>query len=81
MAVSPWPVYDEKKLVSQKQEIVIQVNGKLRDRIVIPTSIGEGEVKSIALQTLADRGVKIEPKRVIYIPNKLVNFVVPGEKN
>jgi leucyl-tRNA synthetase len=57
--------------------IVIQVNGKLRDRITLPASYKEDKVKESALKSERTRklieGKKIE--RVIYVPKKLVNIV------
>ena len=58
--------------------LVVQVNGKLRDRITVPASITEAEAKKLAL---ASKRVKahLEGKKVIktiYVPGKLVNLVV-----
>jgi leucyl-tRNA synthetase len=57
--------------------MVIQVNGKLRDRMTIPVSYGEEEVKTWALKS--DKIQKMvegkEIKRVILVPKKLVNIV------
>ena len=57
--------------------IVVQVNGKLRDRIVVPVAYGEEEVKAAALkaekiQSLIE-GKQV--KKVILVPQKLVNIV------
>lgn len=71
----PWPRVDASKLTASHVEIVVQVNGKLRDKLSVSASLGEEEVKSQALASLEKRGVKLAPKRVIYVPNKLVNFV------
>jgi leucyl-tRNA synthetase len=57
--------------------IVIQVNGKLRDRMTLPTSYGEEEVKAWALKS--ERIQKLvegkQIRRVILVPKKLVNIV------
>jgi len=71
-----WPTYDKGKLMAPSVDIVIQVNGKLKNKIKIDLQIKEDEVKAQALQSLVRKGLKIDPKRVIYIPHKLVNFVV-----
>ena len=57
--------------------IVIQVNGRLRDRITIPASFGEEEVKDWALKSEKIRRLVEgkEIKRVILVPKKLVNIV------
>jgi leucyl-tRNA synthetase len=72
-----WPDYDEKAVQEEEILIVIQVNGKLRDRMTIPASYGEEEVKAWALRS--ERIQKMlegrEIKRVILVPKKLVNVV------
>ena len=72
-----WPDYDPKAVMEEEVLIVVQVNGKLRDRITVPASCGEEEVKSAALNTDKIRnlveGKKI--KNVILVPKKLVNIV------
>jgi len=73
-----WPKYDEAALVSDTLNIVVQVNGKLRGNIHVPTNSDEEFIKKTAL---LDEKVKIhlEDKQVvktIYVPGKLVNVVV-----
>jgi len=73
----PWPEYDREAVVEDEILIVIQVNGKLRDRMMVPASFGEKEIKEWALnseriQKLLE-GKKIV--RVIIVPQKLVNIV------
>jgi leucyl-tRNA synthetase len=72
-----WPEYDPEAVLEEEILIVIQVNGKLRDRMTIPVSYGEEEVKAWALKS--DRIRKLvegkEIRRVILVPKKLVNIV------
>jgi leucyl-tRNA synthetase len=72
-----WPVYDAEAIAEEEVLIVIQINGKLRDRMTIPASYGEEEVKAWALKSERIRklteGKKI--KRVVLVPRKLVNVV------
>jgi leucyl-tRNA synthetase len=72
-----WPDYDPAAVLEDEVLIVIQVNGRLRDRMTIPASFGEEEVKNWALKSERIRklveGKKI--KRVILVPKKLVNVV------
>jgi leucyl-tRNA synthetase len=72
-----WPDYDREAVLVEEILIVIQVNGKLRDRMTIPASYGEEEVKTWALRS--ERIQKLiqgkEVKRVILVPQKLVNIV------
>jgi len=74
----PWPSYDERLLVEQEVEIVIQINGKLRDRIKMSIVATEEEMKTAAIanpkiQKLVS-GKNIG--KVVVVPQKLVNIVV-----
>jgi leucyl-tRNA synthetase len=73
----PWPDYDQEAVLEEEILIVVQVNGKLRDRITIPASYGEEEVKAWALKSekiqRLTEGKKV--KRVILVPQRLVNIV------
>jgi leucyl-tRNA synthetase len=74
----PWPQYDERFLVEDELEIVIQVNGKLRDRMRLSISATEEELKAAAL---ANPRVKEFTggrtiRKIVVVPKKLVNVVV-----
>ena len=73
-----WPVFDSAELVSDEMVIVIQVNGKLRGQVTLPTAAPAEEVKRAAREEpkIAEwtRGKKIV--KVIYVEKKLVNIVV-----
>ena len=74
----PWPTPDEAKLVLETVTMVVQVNGKVRDRIEVAADIADAEAEALALaservQQYLDGG---EPRRVIARPPKLVNVVV-----
>ena len=73
-----WPNVNEKLLIENLVELVIQVNGKLRGKIEIETGLGNEEVEVLALKNENVHkhidGKKI--KKFIYIPNKLINIVV-----
>ena len=43
LAVAPWPVYDESKTIAKTVEIGVQVNGKVRGTVVIPTDCDKGK--------------------------------------
>ncbi len=73
-----WPDYDESKLVESTAEIIIQVNGKVKGKITVGFGSGQDAVKQEALK---EEGVSkaingSEIKRVIFVPNKLINLVV-----
>jgi leucyl-tRNA synthetase len=73
----PWPAYDPKAILEDEMLIVVQVNGKLRDRIVVPVAYGEEDVRAAALKTEKIQNF-IEGKqvrKVIVVPQKLVNIV------
>jgi leucyl-tRNA synthetase len=74
----PWPVYDPSLIVDETISLVIQVNGKVRDRIVVPSCISEEEARTRALESIrAKQHLKGQfPKRIIVVPGKLVNLVV-----
>lgn len=75
LSLTPWPTYDENKMKVNNIQIVIQLNGKLKDKITVDAQANEDDVKSLALATLVNKGLKVQAKRVIYVPKKLVNFV------
>lgn len=73
-----WPSYDETQLVDNSVQIVVQVNGKVRQHLDIERDTSRDKMQEIALadekvkEELADK----EIKKVIAVPNKLVNIVV-----
>jgi leucyl-tRNA synthetase len=74
----PFPVADERYLVEDTVEYPIQVNGKVRSRVVVPASASTEEVTKAALAeekiaALVNGG---EPRRVIVVPGRLVNVVL-----
>jgi leucyl-tRNA synthetase len=73
-----WPSWDDDLAAEEMLTIVVQVNGKLRDKFQVPADIAEEEAKSHALACEgAQRHMDGKrPVQVIYIPGKLVNIVV-----
>src|SRR5262249_47206266 len=78
IAEQPWPLYDEQFLAEDEVEIVLQINGKVRDRMTLPILAGEEEMKAAALanpkiqQLIAEKTVR----KVVTVPKKLVNIVI-----
>jgi leucyl-tRNA synthetase len=74
----PWPDYNQKLAKEEEITLVIQVNGKLRDKLLVPASISEVEAKELALSRERVKayinGKKLT--RVIYVPKRVVNIVV-----
>ena len=73
-----WPQVDSSALEQDSIELVIQVNGKLRSKMSVPATASPDEVQTLALQDEhALRFIEGKPiRKVIVVPNKLVNFVV-----
>ncbi len=74
----PWPEADPELLAEDVVEVVVQVNGKLRDRLRVPADISEDD---LVAQARASERVRAhldggEPRRTVVVPGKLVNFVV-----
>jgi len=72
-----WPEVDEAALVQDEIELVLQVNGKLRGKLLVPASASREEIERLALDHEAVRK-HLEgriPKKVIVVPGKLVNVV------
>ncbi len=73
-----WPNFDENALVKDSVEMVIQINGKVRDKIMVPVDLSKSDVEKMALEN--DRIIELlNGKRlikVIVVPNKLINIVV-----
>jgi len=73
-----WPVWDEELAKDEEITLVVQVNGKLRDRITVPAAITEAEARQIALERQRLKAY-LEGKEIIniiYVPGRLVNLVV-----
>ena len=74
----PWPVADPALLEVDSVEVVVQVNGRIRDRLHVAPDTPEEELVALArsserVQAYLDGG---EPERTVVVPGKLVNFVI-----
>ncbi|HVH05811.1 MAG TPA: leucine--tRNA ligase [Myxococcota bacterium] len=78
VSLAPWPAADERLLASDTLSIVVQVNGKKRDDVVVPASADEAAVRAAALGSERVRAILAgrEPKKVVVVPGRLVNVVV-----
>jgi leucyl-tRNA synthetase len=78
VAKQPWPQYDPALVASERLTIPIQVNGKLRSKIEVPADSSEEQVVALARQDakLAEWLQGKQPRKVIYVEKKLVNFVL-----
>lgn len=78
LSLQPWPKYDEGKTVDDETEIVVQINGKIKDKLMIPAGLDKDGTQEAAMNTEKIKGL-IEGKnvvKVIAVPGKLVNIVV-----
>ncbi len=76
--IDHWPKWDDKYLQSDVMTIIVQVNGKLRAKIVVPKNSSEDEITK---QALENDNVKVfvsdkKPAKVIYVPGRLVSIVL-----
>ncbi|MER2057764.1 MAG: leucine--tRNA ligase [Niallia sp.] len=77
IAYEAWPAYDEAKLVDDEVEIVIQINGKVKAKLMVPADANKDALEQIAME---DSQVKEQidgkqVRKVIAVPGKLVNIV------
>ena len=78
IAFESWPTYDDNKLVDEEYTMVVQVNGKVRGKIIVNSNTSEEEMKELA-KTIENVQKYIEDKeivKIITIPKKLVNIVI-----
>lgn len=73
-----WPTYDPALLVENEVEVVIQVNGKLRDRLKVPKDASKEDIEAAAkaVEKVAESLAGKTIVKSIVVPGKLVNFVV-----
>jgi len=74
----PWPVYDPEAAKEEEITLIVQINGKLRDRITLPVGIDDETAKAKALESeTVQRFLEgRDPRRIIVVPGRLVNIVV-----
>jgi len=74
----PWPSYDSEVAKAEEITVVVQVNGKLRDKLIVPADTDLKELEKLALES-----EKVKPqldgkqvKNIVVVPGRLVNVVV-----
>lgn len=77
IAYEAWPAYDEAKMVDDEIEIVIQINGKVKTKLMVPADANKDALEQIAME---DSQVKEQidgktVRKIIAVPGKLVNIV------
>jgi leucyl-tRNA synthetase len=76
--IDAWPTWNDAYLYAERRVIVVQVNGKVRTKLSVASDANKESIRGLAL---ADSAVQksmtgSEPKKVIYVPGKLINFVI-----
>ena len=69
-----FPEYDEAKMVKKEINLPVQVNGKLKGTVLIDTTIPQEQIKELCMPTAKITVDQI--KKVIYVPNRIINFIV-----
>ena len=78
VAEAAWPSFDPGAAAEQEVTLVVQVSGKVRDRVPVPTGLDQKTATEKALASPAVRralGAGGEPRKVVYVPDKLINLV------
>jgi leucyl-tRNA synthetase len=72
-----WPTYEPALARADEVEVVVQVNGKVRDRLMLPVDLAEAAARehALALPKIAEAVNGREPRKVIYVPGRLINIV------
>ncbi|MBM3848040.1 MAG: hypothetical protein FJ405_17355 [Verrucomicrobia bacterium] len=76
LAYQPWPTFDASLLVETSLEIPVQVNGKLRDKLVVSADITNADLEKAALASAKVQEFLVGKsiKKVVVVPRKLVNI-------
>ncbi|MHC4123542.1 MAG: leucine--tRNA ligase [Planctomycetota bacterium] len=78
LAYKPWPEYDHELIKEKEIELAVQVNGKIKDRIVVAADADEEQIRQKAMSSEKVIAVMAgkEPKKVVVVKSRLVNIVV-----
>ncbi len=78
LQLEKWPEYDEAKIIDETVEIVVQINGRIKGKLIVDTGSGQDQVSAQALELEAVKQALVNEivKRTVFVPNRLINFVV-----
>ncbi|EYF00767.1 leucine--tRNA ligase [Chondromyces apiculatus] len=76
LAYEPWPTWDEALCVDDVVEVPVQVNGKVRGRIILAKDATEDQARAAALESVGSTLAGKQVKKFIYVPGKIANVVV-----
>jgi len=76
--IESWPTFDSSKVLDSEIKIIIQINGKVRDEIIVSHDISEKELTEAVLKRpfITKWTENAIPKKIIYVKNRLINIVV-----
>lgn len=72
---SSWPTFDASAAVDEEITLVVQVNGKLKERLSVPPNLSEEDAKTRALEAVESHLAGLSIRKTIVVPNRLVNVV------
>lgn len=72
----PWPTFDPKMAVAEQIELPVQINGKVRAKILVPADASSEEIERIALEGAAQHLEGKEVKKLIVVPGRIVTIVI-----
>lgn len=78
LQLESWPKFDPKKVADETVEIVVQINGKVKDRVRLPRGAKEADVVKYVqgLDKIKTALAVAVPKKIIFVPDRIINFVV-----
>ena len=76
VAQQPWPICDPRMTASDRLTIPIQVNGKLRTKLDVGADATREQIEGLARAQIAEWLQGKEPKKIVYVEKKLMNFVI-----
>jgi len=73
-----WPQYNEKFIKTEEYILVIQINGKMRDKIMVSKKIDRSQIEKLALgrEAIKKYIANKEIKKIVFVPDKLINIVI-----
>lgn len=75
--ISEWPTYDAKLIVEDSFELIIQVNGKVRDKVSASMNTSQADAEKLAMsREETKKWLTATPKKIVFVPNRLINFIV-----
>ncbi|MGH8465977.1 MAG: hypothetical protein ACRESP_03785, partial [Pseudomonas sp.] len=71
----PWPTVDCDALRQDEVKLMVQINGRLRGEIMVPTDADQDTIRALALSDSELSKHLVDTGRMIVVPNRLVNFI------